>query len=460
MNLNAIGRLLIGATITVSLALSVSFASANSGQQIEPHPLTEPNGNRVGWIHRFGPRPSERTRRGSTPIVFVSGFELDASEIMEGATSVSRGDRASGRRLLDSLSSEDGSRAAFFRWLVDIQGFTVYVVEPADPDASIQASARALEEALTDETYELRQYYRESGSRSVIAGWSMGGVIARYALTRLERQGRDHGADLYVSIDAPHRGAFLPTSLEILVRSMVDLDREALPLKFKGERIGADTIPTEISQPFAAFQDKLDTPAARQLLGTYAKTDGSMSFNFLAGNTTALQSRYDSIWADGSQSAHPSFYALRNEMLMLGGYPGKTRNVGVTHGAMDGTRVFPLGISEGDAFQLTVKAWWNCPGSGGCDKNALRLWVYHDWHTQRRGACKVKLGGSDSFNIDKSWYCPAVRMPARHAGVVTASGGTLDALGRIDAELENLPDPVVGKFAGRNILTRIEVRSV
>jgi len=46
-------------------------------------------------------------------------------------------------------------------------------------------------------------------SRLVVAGVSMGGLVARHALTAMEKRGEDHRTAIFLSWDSPHRGAML-----------------------------------------------------------------------------------------------------------------------------------------------------------------------------------------------------------------------------------------------------------
>lgn len=48
----------------------------------------------------------------------------------------------------------------------------------------------------------------------VVAGASMGGQVSRYALDYMERNGIDHCARLWISLDSPHQGANIPIGLQ------------------------------------------------------------------------------------------------------------------------------------------------------------------------------------------------------------------------------------------------------
>lgn len=73
-----------------------------------------------------------------------------------------------------------------------------------------------------------------------VGGYSMGGLVTRYALAKMEDDGEDHHATLYFSYDTPHRGAWIPISLQ----AFVHFTRGVNP----------------------AFSDQINSPAARQLL--------------------------------------------------------------------------------------------------------------------------------------------------------------------------------------------------
>ncbi|MEU8892153.1 hypothetical protein [Streptomyces sp. NPDC048442] len=58
---------------------------------------------------------------------------------------------------------------------------------------------------------------QEGNAPLTVGGFSMGGLITRYALAHMERQRMEHRTALYVSYDTPHRGAWLPIGIQKLV---------------------------------------------------------------------------------------------------------------------------------------------------------------------------------------------------------------------------------------------------
>ncbi|MFF0381119.1 esterase/lipase family protein [Streptomyces sp. NPDC004286] len=55
---------------------------------------------------------------------------------------------------------------------------------------------------------------RLGGTRLMVGGFSMGGLVTRYALAKMEQQRMDHQVGVYFSWDTPHRGAYIPIGLQ------------------------------------------------------------------------------------------------------------------------------------------------------------------------------------------------------------------------------------------------------
>lgn len=75
--------------------------------------------------------------------------------------------------------------------------------------ASILDNAQAAEAAIMRARSE-----QLSDARLVVGGFSMGGIVTRYALAKLEMQRMDHRTALYFSYDNPHRGASIPVGVQ------------------------------------------------------------------------------------------------------------------------------------------------------------------------------------------------------------------------------------------------------
>ncbi|MEM7402033.1 MAG: hypothetical protein AAF304_08810, partial [Pseudomonadota bacterium] len=136
-----------------------------------------------------------------------------------------------------------------------------------------------------------------SRDRIALVGISMGGVVSRYALQSMEAEGVAHNIDLYISLDAPQQGAYIP--------------------------IGAQYIADVFKDDGAAeLLEELNSDASKQLL-IYHYTQGENA----------------QTWTDGYQEL------FINELQgALGGFiqSANTRTVAISSGRSDGVIESPL----------------------------------------------------------------------------------------------------------------------
>ncbi|MEU2970960.1 esterase/lipase family protein [Nocardiopsis alba] len=115
------------------------------------------------------------------------------------------------------------------------RGSDVVLIGYDERSASILENAetvtKAVEKAVED---------RDGDHPLAVGGFSMGGLVSRYALTKMETEGREHQARLYFSYDSPHNGAWIPLSLQAFAHYIKRLN--------------------------AGFSNQINSPAARQLL--------------------------------------------------------------------------------------------------------------------------------------------------------------------------------------------------
>lgn len=165
----------------------------------------------------------------------------------------------------------------------------------------------------------------------VMMGASMGGVIARYALTYMEANpgfsncypDNMHNTRLYISMDSPHQGAYVPLAFQQLSK-----DAEFQLSSF---------LPYNILNTLIEQDDILNSPAARQLLNVHAYSSIAPSANF-----GPMQERID--FMDDLEALNPS----------TGGYPEHVKMMAISNGLLTGEH--QLGIrnscimSPGDHF--------------------------------------------------------------------------------------------------------------
>ena len=152
------------------------------------------------------------------PIVVPEGFDLDNTMFWDELY-----DLFNREELLETI------RAA---------GFDVVILNFTDATTYIQRNSFVLVELID----QIRAAI-DPGTDIALAGPSMGGLIARYALAYRETNGYEMNERVFVSFDAPQTGANIPLGVQYWIAFFADESADA-----------------------AAFLEALDSPASRQML--------------------------------------------------------------------------------------------------------------------------------------------------------------------------------------------------
>ncbi|MDN3724228.1 T9SS type A sorting domain-containing protein [Aequorivita sp. SDUM287046] len=158
----------------------------------------------------------------------------------------------------------------------------------------------------------------------VVLGPSMGGLIARYALSYMENNSLDSETRLYISFDAPHRGANIPISLQYLINYFAD-------------QVGDATAQQVVDE-------LLNSPAAKEMLVDH------LLGHLLAGST--YEQDPTKVLPLGAPNFRNEFQAELDGL----GFPNNVRNVTMINGSGNGTTTGNPGVTivdtnlEIDAF--------------------------------------------------------------------------------------------------------------
>ncbi len=165
-------------------------------------------------------------------------------------------------------------------WIDTLQqhGYDLVLVDFYDGAKDIRENAALVEKVIT-----LCNAYKNSDEPLVIAGASMGGLISRYALRNMEIQNKNHCTRLYISLDAPHLGAYIPLSLQSTLYFMAPHSSAASSFVY----------------------DKLERSAAQQLLMYH--------------------------WGSNDPLLPTKFLNFQAELLGMG-LPKKCRNIAIANG--------------------------------------------------------------------------------------------------------------------------------
>lgn len=138
---------------------------------------------------------------------------------------------------------------------------------------------------------------------NIVVGPSMGGIIAKYALSYMEKNNINHDVSVFVPWDSPHRGANIPIGLQCWASFF-----------------------SSNSEEMKSFTNVLNSPAAKQLL----------NYHYTMINSSLV---------DAEKLTHPLRNQLLAELKTLGNYPEKPIIIGIANGSNTG---HPQNNKKGD----------------------------------------------------------------------------------------------------------------
>lgn len=161
----------------------------------------------------------------------------------------------------------------------------------ANAEVAIAAIRRVIQEQVDNE-------------RLTVGGVSMGGIVTRYALAKMESEGMDHQTARYLSFDSPHNGAWIPLVLQQMAYFFEDF--------------------TPAGPDGAKQADLIRSPAAQQLLWAWVEN-----------------SKYSGPVA----TASPLRKEFLDDLAQVGNFPVRPLKLGVSNGRRDGVGL-PLPVGE------------------------------------------------------------------------------------------------------------------
>ncbi|MCB8900830.1 MULTISPECIES: triacylglycerol lipase [unclassified Streptomyces] len=265
-------------------------------------------------------------------------------------------------------------------------GRDVIILGYDDRAASITANADTVIDCICRALSE-----RVGRSKLVVGGFSMGGLVTRYALAKMELDPAlpDHETSLYLSYDTPHRGAWLPVSLQAFTHFAADNWGE-VPL---------------VGEKLRQFSALLNSPAARQM------------------------ARWHLEKASGTVKEAPERVEFLQELEELGSWPRSVRKIGVANGVDtgNGNGIKPDVTAVRADGETLVDTWLKTQATG--DQEVARL--------QKKGGEAVSVRTSGLPDIDGA---PGGLFTAPSEQGDPGSFGLVALLGRL---LGNTVDPDV-----------------
>ncbi len=189
---------------------------------------------------------------------------------------------------------------------IDINGYDMVYIDNNNGIDDIKRNAALFMEAL--DKINSSVYRNDNASPNVVMGISMGGLVARYALRKMETENKDHKVWKYISIDSPHKGANVPVGFQAAARHLSSLD-----FKYFFRTIFEMTDIPMVSDAL----EVLNSPAAKQML-IYNVNDAGTGYD---------------------NSIHTTFLAEYEQL----GFPQKCQNIAVSNGISSGASLFSPG---------------------------------------------------------------------------------------------------------------------
>ncbi|MEV7599070.1 hypothetical protein AB0O91_16970 [Kitasatospora sp. NPDC089797] len=217
------------------------------------------------------------------PLLFADGFNYGRSDLPA---------------LFEHFNTpyQDGTPGLFDQLLA--RGYDIVLIGFEERHTRIQHNAEVATKAIERAIDE-----RLGDARLTVGGVSMGGIVTRYALAKLEDEGFDHQTDTYLSWDSPHNGAWIPLILQQMAYFFETL------------------APGEPGKPSQA--DLIRSEAAQQLLWAWVP---------------------DAKYAGEVATASPLRTEFVDELAGLRNFPRRPRLLGLANGRGDGVgRPLPAG---------------------------------------------------------------------------------------------------------------------
>ena len=290
--------------------------------------------------------------------------------------------------------------------MVTTRNHIIWLIDYIDRRGAVQSNSLAVQELMRSSEFNNHL----QGSNAVLFGYSMGGLIARHALLSVEDEGFQHNIGAYVSLDAPHRGAFIPPALEVISRTMLNLTYGGLA-QFATKAV--------LREELGKAVDAYNSPAARQLLGIYIGkgVPKYRKYGKVSDDTTGRWDDYNRFYmdmiADNDLARHKSFYELREEIVDLGAYPTRSLNIGVSFGRADGARLMDPEDRSPEPAGFKMYA-------GGLQLAEVDIKSTRGWKL-----CKVELISRSSRS------CPNFGLFGQHLqSVFVSPGSTINTIGK------------------------------
>ncbi len=188
---------------------------------------------------------------------------------------------------------------------------------------------------------------------TIVAGFSLGGILSRYALAFAEEHNIQHFCSEYIAIDSPQRGASLNVNFQ---QSVEDMNSYLLAAGYAGfSHLGSDL--NKALKATDIFKKGLTSDSAKQLIRTNKYAGASNSNQAYIDGTNECNRFFSEINVEDHWSNH-STVVLNSLSNPRPGFPYKQNNikcVAISNGSLELS-----GVENGND---DIISWWLMVGS-------------------------------------------------------------------------------------------------
>lgn len=179
---------------------------------------------------------------------------------------------------------------------------------------------------------------------NIIIGESMGGIISRICLRSMENQGLDHQTRLYVSFDAPHKGANTPLSIQETTYDALNANASSFFASIIGGVVTFFTSGTgivgalfgaEATERFATnlIEGRIQGEFEDRLGGAFTLEDLDLALGASSTTEVSIRNRYTERSPQmENDTISPTYVAFQHFLDTLG-FPQKCRNISLINGS-------------------------------------------------------------------------------------------------------------------------------
>jgi hypothetical protein len=148
---------------------------------------------------------------------------------------------------------------------LEAQGYDLVYIDHTNGGDYLERNAALFQEVVA--WCNAQKAANGSQEQNVVMGFSMGGLIARIGLRQMELNSINHQTKTYFSIDAPHKGAYVPLSLQLFTNDIYRLvtqemdNKGVIPFTIKL----LDYLPSATIKPLNDIINISTCPAAKQM---------------------------------------------------------------------------------------------------------------------------------------------------------------------------------------------------